>query len=88
MHEDRTKAPPFPDSARTGRAFITPCCTSGVHEFLVDGVFWLANSVAGHGWSTPWLGRVEEINDTGTKVEADGSERKVYWRANPKDALQ
>ena len=41
-----TKDAPFPDAQRTGRAFITPCCTAGSREFLVDGVLWLAFHVA------------------------------------------
>ena len=77
---DRTPHPPFPDTARTGRAFISPCCTASVTEFLVDGQLWLAGSVAGHGWSQPWQGSVDDINDTGTMVEADGTERRIYWR--------
>ena len=78
---DRTKEPPFTDTTRTGRAFISPCCTAGVYEFRVDGTLWLAGSVAGHGWDKPWSGNVDDINDTGTKVDADGMERRVYWRA-------
>ena len=70
----------FPLSAKTGRAFITPCCTSGVYEFFVDGELWLAGSVAGHGWNAPWKGSIDDINDTGTKVDANGAERRVYWR--------
>jgi hypothetical protein len=77
---DRTQSPPFPDTARTGRAFITPCCTASVTEFLVDGQHWLANSVAGHGWSQPWAGSLDDINDTGTLVDADGTERPIRWR--------
>ena len=79
--DDRTKEPPFPDACRTGRAFISPCCTSSVREFLVDGVFYLAGSVAGHGWNQPWPGRIEDINDTGTLVAADGTERRVFYSA-------
>ena len=77
---DRTPNPPFPDACRTGRAFISPCATASVREFKVDGQLWLAGRVAGHGWSTPWPGSIEEINDTGTRVEADGSDRQVFWR--------
>ncbi len=76
---DRTRTPPFPDAQRTGRIFISPCCTAGVHEFSVDGVLYLAGSVAGHGWSAPWLGCIDDINDTGTLVDADGSERPIRW---------
>lgn len=50
MH-DRTPEPPFPDACRTGRKFITPCCTSSLHEFVADGTLHLASRVAGHGWS-------------------------------------
>lgn len=80
MDDDRTQEPPFPDSSRTGWAFISPCCTSSVREFLVDGTYWLAGRVAGHGWSQPWRGRVQDINDTGTLVAPDGSERRVWWQ--------
>ena len=80
---NRTPNPPFPDHTRTGRAFITPCCTADVREFLIDGQFWLAGSVVGHGWSAPWPGRIEDINDTGTIVEAHGSERPIRWRPQP-----
>jgi hypothetical protein len=82
---DRTPHPPFPDTARTGRAFISPCCTASVTEFLVDGQLWLAGSVAGHGWSQPWQGSVDDINDTGTLVDADGSERRIYWRPTARE---
>ena len=44
-----TKDTPFPDAQRTGRAFITPCCTASADEFLVEGVLWLAFHVTGHG---------------------------------------
>ena len=75
----RTVEPPFPDTARTGRSFISPCCTASVAEFLVDGTLRLAGRVAGHGWSEPWHGSIDGINDTGTVVEADGTERRVFW---------
>lgn len=77
---DRTPDPPFPDACRTGRATITPCCTVSTREVLVGGATYLASRVAGHGWSQPWPGRIEDINDTGTLVEADGTGRRVYWR--------
>jgi hypothetical protein len=54
---------------------------------MVDGKLWLAHSVAGHGWGTPWQGSVDDINDTGTKVDADGTERRVYWRPTPEKPL-
>lgn len=82
----RTADAPFPDAQRTGRAFITPCCTAATHEFLVGGVHWLASSVIGHGWSRPWRGQVEDIDDTGTLVDVDGSERPIRWRADREDA--
>jgi len=82
---DRTAEPPFPDSARTGRAFIAPCCTAAIGEFLVDGVLWLASSVAGHGRSAPWQARIEDINDTGIVEDADGTERRVWWRGDRED---
>lgn len=78
---DRTKEPPFTDTTRTGRAFISPCCTAGVYEFLVDGTLWLAGTVAGHGWDKPRPGNIDEINDDGTKVYADGTECRVFWQA-------
>ena len=77
---DRTPNTPFPDDTRTGRAFISPCCTAAVYEFRVEGTLWLAGSVAGHGWSKPWIGSIDTINDTGTIVEADRTERGVFWR--------
>ena len=79
---ERTVDAPFPDACRTGRAFISPCCTAAVREFEVDGVLYLASSVVGHGWSAPWQGRIEDINDTGTLVDKDGSERRIYWRGD------
>ena len=78
---ERTPEPPFPDACRTGRAFITPCCTASTHEFCVDTVHYLASRVAGHGWSAPWPGRIEDINDDGVIVEADGAERRIRWQA-------
>lgn len=83
---ERTPEAPFPDACRTGRAFISPCCTASIREFMVDGTLYLASSVAGHGWSTPWQGRIEDINDTGTLIEKDGSERPIHWRADRKEA--
>ena len=80
MSDERTKTPPFPDGTRTGWSFIMPCCTSSVREFLVDGTYYLAQSVAGHGWSQPWPGRVQNINDTGTIVSPDGTERQIRWK--------
>lgn len=82
---ERTTEAPFPDACLTGRAFITPCCTSSTREFYVDGVLHLASRVAGHGWSAPWPGRIEDINDTGTIVEND-SERPIRWRADREGA--
>ena len=83
---ERTPEAPFPAACRTGRAFISPCCTASVREFRRDGVLYLASSVAGHGWSTPWRGRIEDINDTGTIVGEDGSERRVCWRGDREDS--
>ena len=77
----RTPNAPFPDATRTGRAFISPCCTASVTEFRFDGVLWLAGNVAGHGWNEPWQGNIDDINDTGTKVAANGTERRVFWVA-------
>ena len=78
---ERTPEPPFPDACRTGRTFITPCCTASTHEFCVGAVHYLASSVTGHGWSAPWRGRIEDINDDGVIVEADGAERRIRWQA-------
>lgn len=78
--DEPTRDPPFPDACRTGRCFITPCCTASTHEFLVDGAHYLAFQVAGHGWWPARPGRIEDINDTGTLVAADGAERRVRWR--------
>lgn len=75
-----TEDPPFPESQRTGRAFITPCCTGGLYEFRVDGALSVSFHVAGHGWDAPRPGSIDEVNDTGTKVDADGTERRVFWR--------
>jgi hypothetical protein len=80
--DEPTRDPPFPDTCHTGRAFITPCCTASTHEFRVDGVLHLASRVAGHGWSAPWRGCIEDINHTGTIVDGPGQERRVYWRAD------
>jgi hypothetical protein len=55
---DRTKRPPFPEAARTGRVFISPCRTVSLREFLVDGTSWLASSIAGHGWSASQRGHI------------------------------
>ena len=77
----RTADAPFPHDTRTDRAFISPCCTASVREFRIDGVLWLAGHVAGHGWSAPWQGCIDGINDTGTRVDADGTERRVVWSA-------
>ena len=73
--------PPFPDACRTGRAFITPYNASST-EFLVDGVLYIASAVVGRGWWPARPGRVEDINHTGTLVEADGTERRIVWRAD------
>ncbi len=80
--DDLTRDPPFPAACRTGRAFITPCCTSATREFIVDGVLYLASHVNGHGWFPPERGRIEDINETGTLVEADGTERRIRWRSD------
>ena len=73
--------PPFPDACRTGRACTTPYNASST-EFLVDGVLYIASAVVGHGWWPARPGRVEDINHTGTLVEADGTERRIVWRAD------
>jgi len=80
MDDDRTKAPPFPDDTRTGWAFIPPCRTSSVREFLIDGAYWLAGHVVGHGWSQPWPGRIQDTNDTGTIICPHGTEQPVHRR--------
>ena len=80
--QNPTRDPPFPDACRTGRMFITPCCTASTHEFLVDGALHLASRVAGHGWFPARPGCIEDINDDGTLVDADGTERRLRWRAD------
>ncbi len=77
---DPTPELPFPDACRTGRAFITPCCTAGTYEFLFEDVLYLSFHVAGHGWFPARPGRIEDINDTGTICDGTGNERRVYWR--------
>jgi len=76
-----TPEPPFPDACRTGRAFITWCCTAATYEFLSDGVLFLAFHVAGHSWERARPGCIDEINDDDTIVDR-GTERRVRWRAN------
>lgn len=85
MHA-RTPEPPFPDACRTGRQFISPCCTASVSEFCVDSTLHLASHVTGRGWSAAWPGQIEDINDDGTIigadiVEADGTERRIRWQS-------
>ena len=75
-----TTDPLFSDALRTGRKSIMPCCTADTHEFLVDGEHHLATRVAGHGWPPSEPGRIERIDDTGTVVEADGTECRVCQR--------
>lgn len=65
---------------RPTRSSRTPCRTAGTHEFLVDGEHHLAPRVAGHGWLPSDPGRIEYIDDTGTVVEADGTECRVSQR--------
>ncbi len=77
-----TRNPPFSDACRTGRLFITICCAASTHEFSVDGALCLAFHVEGHGWFGPRPGRIEDINDDGTLVDADGTERPVRWQAD------
>ena len=81
---ERTPEAPFPDACRTGRAFISPCCTVIAREFAVDGALYLASCVAGHGWSAPWRGCIDAVNDTGTIVEKDGGERPIRWQPGRK----
>jgi hypothetical protein len=80
---DRTLEPPIRDAACTGRAFIISCCTASVTEFLVNAQLWLAGSVAGHGWTKPWPGSIDDINETGTLVDANRTERPIHWRPTP-----
>lgn len=79
--DEPTRDPPFPDACRTGRKFITPCCTASQTEFMWDGVLWLAFHVAGHGWFSARPGSIDCINDDGTIVERNGGERRIRWRA-------
>lgn len=55
--------------------------TASTHEFLMDGAIHLASWVAGLGWFEPRSGCVEDINDDGTLADADGTERRLRWRA-------
>jgi len=55
---------------------IIPCCTASTRGSLVHGTIWLTSTIAGHGWSDPWLGWIEDVNDTGTIVGADGCDRR------------
>lgn len=80
--DEPTPDPPFPDACRTGRAFITPCCTAAQREFQVDGVLYLVFHVAGHGWFPARPGSIDDINDDGTIVEKDGTERRIRWHLN------
>lgn len=79
MTDERTKDCPFPETARTGASFISPCCTAGTIEFLIDGQYWLCGQVAGHGWSKPRLGRVTDINDDGTLCQPGQPDRYIRW---------
>lgn len=86
MTAGRQKDCPLPEAAKTGWSFISPCCTAGVDEFLIDGEYWLCFSVAGHGWNaTPWRGRVQDINDTGSICEPGKPERRVFWSQRRQD---
>jgi len=80
--ENRTPEPPLPDACRTGHMFISPCCTARVREFLAGSTLSLASHVTEHGWSPAWPGRIEDTNNDGTIVEADGSERRICWHAD------
>lgn len=73
---------PFEQHQATGRKFITPCCTVSTHEYLVDATYYLVSHVAEYGWSKPWCGSLDDINETGTLVDAGGHERAVYYDAS------
>jgi hypothetical protein len=79
---DYGKPQPFPDEAMTGRKFVSPCCTSAVVEFLVDGELWVCGRVAGHSYSSPRKGSVDDINDDGYLCGPGNEERQVHW--NPR----
>lgn len=66
----------------TGRLFISPCCTAASVEYADEnGKLYTRYRVAGHGWQSEYVaGSVDDINDTGTITEADGTERKVHFR--------
>ncbi len=97
----RTPEPPFPDACRKraaprpegrnaagrfeGRKFISPCCIASVSEFCVDSTLHLASHVTGHGWSAAWPGQIEDINDDGTIIGADRTERRIRWQAERED---
>lgn len=48
----------------------------------MDGVLYLAFHATGYGWFFPSHGRIEDVNNTGTLVEADGTERRIQWQAD------
>jgi len=79
--DEPMRDPPFPDACRTGRAFITPCCTAKQTEYMVDGVLYLSFYVVGRGWFPARPGSIDSINDDGTIIEKDGSSRRIRWRA-------
>jgi hypothetical protein len=66
----------------TGRMFIPPCCTAATVEFVnSDEVTYLRCRVAGHGWtSEPWEDSLDNVNDTGTFVDYDGTEHARHYR--------
>ncbi len=78
----RTMDCPIDESLKTGRAYVSPCCTSSITEFLLaDGRTVLCGSISGHGWGEVRDGTIDDIYDAGTFVEADGTE--TYRPFNP-----
>ena len=81
MNDERTLNNPLLalGAVRT-RRYISPCCTASVDEFrMPDGTLRLIGHVIGHGYSAPWHGWLEEINDAGTIINEDGSETRCYY---------
>jgi hypothetical protein len=82
---ERTETNPLLDqgAVATGRQYISPCYTSSVYEFRIGSVLWLIGSVAGHGFSKPWEGKIEDINEQGFKVwRKRGKAKRCFYDAS------
>lgn len=87
---ERTEHNPLLDrgAVATGWKYISPCCTASVEEFLLpDGSIWCIGSVAGHGFSKPWGGTIADINEYGTIVRPDGTERRCVYDPSKDEPL-